>query len=753
MAHVEHLLQFQCPSGGLSRCKAQIISWNKHIYVCNGSRFVYVFSMEKKQITLDKWKVKLFHRKSLRYEDPSTSPSRDVTFGKGTSDLEPVLCCVSLWKENTMGDVPCNFSMDAALFTRLFGVDLAILETPMILCGFPDGQVICFPLKSTGSSYMHTSETNCLRQSSLKVLYHLEQPVLSIGATRTEPCDLSAEQPITSSETVSCDCLLFIGKKGLIVPVTAGDISEGIVCDFKEYHLPGPVCCTLYTMCGVYCSTSSDLIFITIPRVAKVAASTTPSGSAVSSFRHNIPMVLAVSQNTFSSDEVAELVVLSSRGWLMLYKVNRRGSRDPLHGLGGADAGMRIKKLLSGIGSVSERVSQLKSVVDDKSRSLTKLNQVISLSREVLSSQRTECPVHCVIRVSWTHVLQKDCLMAHCIVENKTECVLERGWTLCILISTVPNTSYSFPIALKPEEKTELTFPLATNGCDSLDFPITISCTLFYSLKGLVADCGDSADSSMSYSHKQDVSIPIQEHIIDVLQCLRFSSQTDFPSCSGPSWTLPEHIVQVFLKTCSGCESSDDTSVTVPKVICNQEVNHTIPLKAIVRVSALQLTQALHNEQSGRPLCSAALHWLLSAELTKVQNLVEVQGVNPDGRKFCLRVQEVSVPDLSSDGNIPAIEVQILSSHLHAVASLHLAIINRFKILLQQNKTNNDSRFPDLNLGNIQQQYSVHELLLKEVKTLKERLCVDEDIISSTAAQRLLHIYRELRESPSLLFI
>ncbi|XP_075072978.1 Fanconi anemia core complex-associated protein 100 [Mixophyes fleayi] len=838
MTHVEHLAQFQCPSGGLSRCKGQVIYWNKHVYVCNGSRFVYIFSMEKKQITaaylfpskvwhielvtctqqlyvlcaqnglyllewdeqgrllmeantviskvemtiyhigsnfgclldssicsftvaydflviilvqLDKWKVKLFHRKSLHCEDPNTSPSREVkfslTFEKETSDMQPVLCCVSLWKEKTVNGIPCNFALEASLFTRLFGVDFAMLETPMILCGFPDGQVICFPLKITGSSYMHLSETHSSSQSFLKLLYHLDQPLVSIGATRMEPCDLHTEQPIRSSENLACDCLMFIGQKGLIVAVTTGDISEGIACAFKDYRLPTPVCCALYSVSGVYCSTFSDIIFVTIPCTEKVASSTTPTCSIVSSFRHNIPMIVAVSQNTSLSDE---LLVLSNRGRLMLYKLYQRGSRDLPHGLGCADAGKRIKQLLSGIGSMSERVSQLKSVVYEKNRSLTKLNQVISLSREVLSVQWTECPVHCVIRVSWTQMLQKDCLTAYCNLENKTHCVIERGWTLCILISTDPSTSYSFPMALKPGEKKELTFPLTIHGCDSLDFPIQISCTLFYSLKGLFAECGIATDSSISYSDKQDVSIHLQEHAIDMLQCLRFSPQAGFPSPSGPSWTFTENAVQAFLKTTSGGESNVDQSETVPKAVCNQEVDLTMPLKALVRVSSLLLTQALQNEKSGRPLCSATLHWLLSAEWTKIHNLVEIQGVSPDGRKFCLRVQEVSVSNLSSDGNIPAIEVQILSSHLHVVASLHLAVINRFKILLQQN---NGCHSLALNLGNIQQQFSAYELLLKEVKTLREHLCVAEDTISSAAAQRLLHIYRELREMPSLLFI
>ncbi|KAM3922501.1 Fanconi anemia core complex-associated protein 100 [Leptodactylus fuscus] len=824
MSQVEHLVTLQGPNGGLSKSKAQIIYRNTDVYICNGSRFVYVYSMEKKQVMTtyhfpsdvwhiqlsagsqqlyvlcarnglyllewderrrllldpssavsrggmtichigsnfgllldpslcsftvvnellvvvsaqqDKWKITVLRKESINHENPITSVSKDVKFSHGyginSGDPHPVLISVSLWKEKAISsDVPCNLALEAALFTKLFGIDAAMLDSPMILCGFPDGQVVSFPLNSAA---LHQP---CTAQGSAKLLYHLEQPVVSIGAIRMVPSDLASEQP--PMENKACDCLLLVGQKGLIVSMTCGENPDAVSCTYKDYRLPAPVTCTSYSMSGVFCCTSSDLLYVTIPHLEKEAASNMAQAT-VSSLHHNIPMIAALSH--VSSLDDTQLVALSKRGHLMLCKLNQKGSKDEQRGWSSVNAGQKIKELLSGIGSVSERFSALKILSDEKSKSLTKLNQVMSLSQALLSGQRTTRPVTCDIRVSWTQMLQKSYMTACCSLENKSDFVLEHGWTLCVLISTDPITSYSFPVLLlKPGETKEFAFPLNGEDSDRFDFPIRICCSLSYSLKGFA----NPLQRHTSSSYKHGICIPVQEHVIDILHCLRLNPVA--AHCSGLSHTSLKDTVQAIWKSSSGSDQQGAPSTA----FFNQGPSYTIHFKASVRVSAMILARALKNEKSGRSLCSVVLHWLLSEVLVKELDVHEVRGVTPDGKEFCLQVQEEPVSDLSSEGSIPAVEVQILSSHLHVVASLHLAVISRFKLLLQQHEPNNECQSPDLDLGKVQQLFSARERLLKEVKNLRERLGVDEDIISSAAAQRLLHIYRDLRD-PGLLFI
>ncbi|XP_072259589.1 Fanconi anemia core complex-associated protein 100 [Pyxicephalus adspersus] len=680
----------------------------------------------------NEWKVNVFLRKSLRYEDPTPVPSRKVTLAAKVAmpdtRLQPILCCVSLWKENKVNGIPSNFLLEAQLFTRLFGVDVAMFDSPIILCGFPDGRVAYFPIKGSDSCYEN--------QSSLKLLYHLEQPVVSIGATKTGSHDDRTEQPIRGSGKVPCDCVLLIGQKGSLMSVTSRGEREGADCEYRKYPVQASVCCTLYLTAGVVYSNHSDLFSISIPSTKDETTASATRSSVVSSVRYKVPMIVAVVENNHAPDGT-DLVLLSSRGRLMLCKLNTKESGNQRIRLESDNTGQKIKELLSGIGSMSGRVSRLKCAISEKSRSLQKLNQVMSLSRQLLSGHWTSGPFQCDVTPSWTKMLQTDCIIVSCKLENKTDCVLERGWTLCVLISS--DTSYSFPLqSLKPKEKTELTFPLPAHTYRSLDFPIKIIFTLFYNLKELVADSGLSADTSLA---QQGVTIPLQDHSVDLLQCLRFGHQTSHPVLPP---IIPEDIAQVFVKASSEHHNVHSAAFN------NQGIISSSAIKAKVRISAFLLAQALQSKKSGNPLCSAVLYWLLSTDMVKGQGLTEVKGVTPDGKEFSLQVEEVTVSDLTAEGSIPGIEIQILSSHIHVVASLHLAVISRLQMLLQQHK--NVCQTAGLDLGKVQQQFSAQEPLLKELKMIKERLNVDEDIVSSTATERLLHIYRELRD-PGLFFI
>ncbi|XP_071968625.1 Fanconi anemia core complex-associated protein 100 isoform X2 [Engystomops pustulosus] len=718
MYQIENLVTLQSPNGGLSKCKARIVHWNTDLYICNGTRSVFVFSLEKKQIkavylfpsnvchieictglrqlyalcahnglyllewdehgrllmepspamiggdmtiyqvgsnfallldpTLcsftvarqvlvivlsqqDKWKITVLHRASINHEDLISAPSREVKFssrsGMNRGDLQPVLCTISLWKEEPMNTVaPCDIALDPALFTRLFGVDVAILESPIILCGFPDGQVISFPLKSAG---VQQSCNQSSTQGSSELLYHLEQPVVSIGAIRMVPGDHNTEQPSTGNK--ACDCLLIVGQQGLVVSVTGGDKPGSVYCEYKDYRLPASVSCTLYSMSGVYCCTASDLIYVTIPQREREATSKTKS-STMASLRHNIPMIAALSS---SDDE--HLVALSRKGRLMLCKLNHKGSKDQRHGQSCVNTGQRMKELLSGIGSVSERFTLLKSAADEKSKSLARLNQVLSLSRELLSGQWATCPVRCVISVSWTRMLQKSSMTACCSLQNKSNYMLEHGWNLCLLISTDPITSYSFPISfLKPGETKDFDFPLCGQGARSMDFPIKISCSLYYTLKGFAADFGNSLELQMPSSQRNGVCVPLQEQVIDLLQCLRLNASA---SCNSHlSNTLLEDAVQSIWKS----SSESDPLGTLPVAVFKQGPKCTFPLKVSVRFSAILFSNFFKKEKSERSICSVVLHWLLSEVLAKEPDVQEVQGLTPDGKEFVIRVQELT---------------------------------------------------------------------------------------------------------------
>ncbi|KAM8946705.1 Fanconi anemia core complex-associated protein 100 [Pelodytes ibericus] len=685
-----------------------------------------------------KWAIKLFRRTEkastasvfremeISMKHPPTSTEEDM--------VHPVLQCVTLWKEKGLS---CDLALDTSLFTAVFGLDCALLKSPMIICGFPDGQIACFPLNAAG---LPRSQAQGQPPQPVKILYHLEQPVVFIGATRLELT--TSANSSGSAKCMASNSLLFLGCRGLLVTLTHLPNTQGETYEFREYYVQSPVSCAVCSGSCIYYSTCSDLLSVTIPAVEKPGVAQNP---ILPSASHNVSMVVALSLISSTQEGHVELIAVSNKGRLLLYKLSQRHRKT--------EAGKRIKALLSGIGTLSDRVSKLRSILDQKTRSLLTLNQVLSLSRVVLSSQSTEWPVHCEVKVSWTHILQKICFNACCMLQNNTDCALERGWKLCVFLQTDTSdtsTSYTFPVnSLQPGERTELCFPLSTQRTSKMEFPIKVSCTLFYNFKDITADFENSSNATDLFAaQKQGVCLPLQEHIIDVLQCFRLKPNDCHPS-PATSERLPWDLIQAFLHSSSRDKSSSAVLRGLSEDVSNQSINYTEPLKARVHLSAPLYNQALKNEKSGASVCCSVLHWLLGEKLTSNQSNEDVYGVTPNGKELVLRVREVSVGE--SSGVIPIIEIEIESSYLDALACVHMAVINRLKTLVLQNKKNG-SNIPEINLKTIQEQFLARESSLKEVQALRDRLCVQKELNWDVILQRLLLTYRALRD-PGLLIL
>lgn len=172
----------------------------------------------------------------------------------------PVLCCVSPPGPRVPRGHPRGsgaFTLEGSLFGLLFGADAALLESPVLLVGLPSGQLCCVVLKTLGTSGLATGDL----KGTAKVLHHLEEPVLFIGALRTEPL---AED----TEDTYSDCLVALGHHGRTLAIKAGRDEAGSLDPvLREYCLPGPVLCAA---CGgdgrLYHSTPSGLCVVDLAR-------------------------------------------------------------------------------------------------------------------------------------------------------------------------------------------------------------------------------------------------------------------------------------------------------------------------------------------------------------------------------------------------------------------------------------------------------------------------------------------------------
>ncbi|XP_028643742.1 Fanconi anemia core complex-associated protein 100 [Grammomys surdaster] len=733
------------------------------------------------------WKMQLFERPCAGEEpqpggqvgevELSTCTPPGGVLGKPTAPcFLPVLCCVFPPNCRAPHGHPqgCGCLMlEEALFGLLFGVDATFLKSPVILCGLPDGQLCCVVLKALVTSGLAPGDPKVL----VKILHHLEEPVIFIGALRAEPQEEEAARELLPGENVQhSDCLVALGHQGRTLAIKASWSESGnLVPELREYCLPGPVLCAA---CGgdghLYHSTPSDLCMVDLTQrdspwnAEKTDGDTGGLPSVLCPVTLNICSALALCVTARAPTGSTELLALSSKGRLITCSLDLSSEAPVPAKMSVANAGQKIKELLSDIGDVSERVSFLKKAVDQRNKAITSLNEAMNVSCALLSSQEGDRPISCSITTSWSRLELRDMLMATCTLENSSSFSLDQGWTLCIQVLTSSSAldldgtgsafTYTIPVdRLGPGSRREVTLPLGPSESGVLDLPVTMSCWLFYSLREVVGGALAPSDPlEAPYLEKLPLNLPKQEGVclplckrtVDMLQGLRFpgvaSHPAQAPCVPGPACDG----VETFLRTCQAPGSE-------PAGAASLRAKYLPPSTASIRVSAGLLRAALEDGHAGFHLCSATLQWLLAenaaVDVVRAQALSSIQGIAPDGTDVNLIIHEVAVTDLSPAGPIQAVEIQVESSSLANMCRVHHAIIKRIQTMVTEQAAHGSSP-PDLRMQYLQQIHANHQELLREVQALREQLCTEDEVASFSTAQKLLKIYKQLR-NPSLVLL
>ncbi|KAM4844083.1 Fanconi anemia core complex-associated protein 100 [Thomomys bottae] len=734
------------------------------------------------------WKVQVFERpgpgeapqpgRQIGEVELSTcSPPAGLPEKPAAPRFLPVLCWASPpGARGPHGHSPgsAGFVLQEALFGLLFGADAMLLESPVILCGLPDGQLCCVVLKALVTSRSAPGDPKAL----VKILHHLEEPVVFIGALKTELLAGEAvEEEGPPDEEGSSDCLVALGYQGRVLAIKAGWSESGsLVPELREYWLPGPMLCAACGAGGrMYLSSPSELCVVDLAQGSAPSNTQQPHGDLGSlplelcPTSLNICSVLTLFVSSGTSAGGTELLALSARGRLISCSLDLTPERTSPARMTMASAGQKIKELLSGIGDVSERVSFLKKAVDQRDRALTSLNEAMSVSCALLSSREGPRPISCTTTTAWSRLQLQDTLVATCLLQNSSCFSLEQGWTLCVQVLTSSSAldlaaagsavTYTIPVdRLGPGSQREVTLPLGPSESGEFDLPVTVSCALFFSLRevvgGALAPPGPLEDSFLDelpldlLPEQEGICLPLSTHTVDMLQCLRFPSlaspHTQTPGLPGPA----RDPVDAFLDTCQppGRE---------PLGAASLRAKFLPPSSASIKVSAELLRASLEAGHSGGPLCSSTLQWLLAenaaVDVVRARALSSVQGVAPDGTDVHLIVSEVAVTDLSPAGPLQAVEIQVESSSLASMSRLHHAIVGRMQAMVTEQAAQGSSP-PDLRIQYLRQIHANHEALLREVQALRDRLCTEDEASSCATAQRLLQVYKQLR-SPSLVLL
>uniref|UniRef100_A0A8C2AZR6 FA core complex associated protein 100 n=1 Tax=Cyprinus carpio TaxID=7962 RepID=A0A8C2AZR6_CYPCA len=325
------------------------------------------------------------------YEEPGSRPLHKLAcFQVVTLNT----CCLSITeKDKSVGSPPvlsCIYPEDST----------SVINSPVILCGLPDGRICCFPLL-VPTLAGPTGE----QRSPVRVLQSLEQPVVFIGT-----CVSGEHGP---------QCLVAVGQRGKLLMVKSKQTNlEGKKADysFSEHSVRGPVLCACVNDKWLYYNSLNDLhaLQLTTASSSSEATGTESQLQALTSDSLGVCRVIALAGPYTNSTGSVQLLAVSLSGRLLCVNFPQ-GSEI-------------VKDLLASIANIWARAESLKHRLQEKNESLKCLNQVINVFGLLLENHRNEnacdvgskLPLSCRGVARWSSLLQRDSLTLTCVLENSS---------------------------------------------------------------------------------------------------------------------------------------------------------------------------------------------------------------------------------------------------------------------------------------------------------------------------------------------
>ncbi|XP_044034754.1 Fanconi anemia core complex-associated protein 100 isoform X2 [Siniperca chuatsi] len=647
--------------------------------------------------------------------------------------------------------------LEPVLFKLLFGIDAALAKSPVILCGLPDGCLCFLPLRPPGSR--------------LRVLHSLEQPVVFVGAS-----------VVMETGPGHAQCLVAVGELGRVVLIKTdkgGPEGGGNIAGFIERCVPGPVMCGCVDTNCLYYSTGSDLLGLDLSERSSGREGqerVEETGAALQSpISLNVCRVIALAEPTCNTE--VQLLGLSASGQLqrITLPVGREDAR--LSKVPSTHVGRSIRDILSAIGDVCDRASALKIAIKSKNQILRHLNQVLNISFLLIASTNSEehlpiqeKPIRCHAMTKWSRLLQKDSLNLTCVLDNSSPYVLERGWTLSITVfplSYSPSaggggstTNFSFPFPnLHPGETLEVSLPLAAAG--DATFPMTVSCSLIFSLSSLL---GEEA-ANLPGSQSSCFSLPLNTLTVDWLHALQVNSPTaTHKKATSQSNNTTADTIQAFVSSrrmrCSGRGEGGGEGASNPE---REQYSASVRVSSELLRDTLVLKSSDLDPQGPKlapqNVSLSLLEWLLSEgpggvktghqgdKIALSSSVVHARG--PNGHTVKLTAKEVNVGEESvgKEESLTTVEVQVESSSIAAVCGLHHAVLRRVQTLLQRAPERAACTQRVQSLG-LRQALQRAEHLLQQIQQCRVSGAFGVGVSTGQMTRSLLSVYRELRENP-----
>lgn len=262
-----------------------------------------------------------------------------------------------------------------------------------------------------------------------------------------------------------------------------------------------------------------------------------------------------------------------------------------------------------------------------KNQILKHLNQVLNITFLLTASTNgeeqlhvQEKPIRCYATTAWSRLLQKDSLNLTCVLDNSSPYVLEQGWTLSITVFPLSyspseggensSTNFSFAFhSIHPGETLEVSLPLAAAG--EASFPMTVSCSLIYSLTSLL---GVEA-ANLPGCPSSCFSLPLNTLTVDWLHALQVNSPvTTHEKATSQCNINVMDTIQAFLSSrqsrCSGGGKEECVSKPEP-----EQYSASVRVSSELLNNTLAKSSGLDPQRQKLPsenVCLSLLEWLLS---------------------------------------------------------------------------------------------------------------------------------------------
>ena len=498
-----------------------------------------------------------------------SSPIHNVSVPPPSDALEyrPPLFVVRCNDPSNQMRPDCDASLSPDLFSKLFGPEVTLAGSPVVLVGCKNGHILYSSLSQVGID--QSSQGHPLNHSStLPFLYSLGQPVVSINAVhfpeRVIP-ELESSAftlPVTSSAPSARNTLVFVGRLGKIVICTSG-LSSQRSASFCEFHIPGPITSSLLV-------TDHALFYTTLSDVHKICVRENCVRTACESFPTNqfvlipevslrLPETVArvdmgtmllesLSVKELGSNKVFEVVCLTPRGRVYRHKINTRvctgGSKVRIDSTVLAD---NLKQSLASFEVTSDRLNQMSTKISKQDVTLTELGQALSLVCDVASctegkdttdqSDTNRCPFRCTFEPCYEEVgvcTHKPCIDVYLTYHDSQTTPLPSGWALVIQLYArhtksddhTPKQTLSgdSPKAITsksvPLTKLQPGCPVSTRVCLQLEprqtLNYTLHCFLHYSASHLV----EKDRAGLHMTTPTTVTLPLCQKSFDAVDFL-----------------------------------------------------------------------------------------------------------------------------------------------------------------------------------------------------------------------------------------